>query len=310
MSSILDALKKLEADKAEGRQPTEGGFAEDIAERELVGRNPLRERMTIRLTPITLILGLLAGLSVFAGISAVVTLVVISRTAATQTSGPGRPVATPASTAAPQPRVADLADAAPAPVAESSGRAQGFRAASPPAGENPAWQESRPVPAPETETPVAPPVRLPTSVAARGPGEMQGAIHEVIEPEPVPPPAEKPAWQEPMIDASPAVAPIKKPVPPTKETSVSDVSLGDMAELAKQPLRESDKIRLGLAGMQINMLQPVTKHRPYASAIINLNQVYAGETIPRTDAKLIAIDGVKGVVIEMQHTKERFYVRF
>ena len=58
------------------------------------------------------------------------------------------------------------------------------------------------------------------------------------------------------------------------------------------------------------MLKPGSKTRPRASAIINLTPVYVGETVPRTNARLVALDGLRGIVIEMLGSEERFYIPF
>ena len=127
------------------------------------------------------------------------------------------------------------------------------------------------------------------------------------EPQPQPTPkAPEPQWQGPMIKTRPA--PPREQVARSPESS-EPVAV-DMEEMMRHPLRESDRRRLGLTGLRVNMLQPANKKRPHASAIISLNQVFVGEVIPRTNAKLIAIDDLRGVVIEMQDTRERFYVRF
>ena len=83
-----------------------------------------------------------------------------------------------------------------------------------------------------------------------------------------------------------------------------------MAALMQRPLRQTDRQRLGLMDLQINMLKPAAKNRPHASAIINLNPVYIGEIIPRTNVRLLALDGLQGIAIEVQGSGERFYVPF
>lgn len=320
MSSILDALKKLEAEKAEARNAADSSFAEDSAERELVGKNPLRERVTIRLSPVTILLGFAAAVLVLAGISVAVTLTVLSRTGGLHASAPPRP-AVPAVVDAPRPQpappaftedqtplaaVAAAPAAADAPVPEDAG-------AIPAAAPSP---EEAPAPAPADEPPDEAAV-LATAIVP--PPAPPAAIPAIVPIEKAPEPDENAAppessiaaasWQSPMIDAAHTSAPIKKLAPAPDKPSAAP-SPEEIAELAKRPLRESDRVRLGLARLQINLLQPATKNRPHASAIINLNQVYVGETIPRTDAKLIALDGVKGIVIALQQTGERFYVAF
>lgn len=78
---------------------------------------------------------------------------------------------------------------------------------------------------------------------------------------------------------------------------------------ALPPLRNSDKAQFGLDNVQLNMLRPVSKNRPYASAIINLQPVEVGERIPGSSAILIAVDS-RAVAIEIEDTGERFQIRF
>ena len=51
MSSILDALRKLEEEKAAANQPAEVDLDEETAERDLVGPSALHRGVTLRLTP-------------------------------------------------------------------------------------------------------------------------------------------------------------------------------------------------------------------------------------------------------------------
>jgi len=74
-------------------------------------------------------------------------------------------------------------------------------------------------------------------------------------------------------------------------------------------LRESDKERLGLGDIRINMVRPANRAHPYASAIINLQPVHIGERIPDTSAVLIGVD-TRSVAIEIENTGERFHIRF
>ncbi|NIA16351.1 MAG: hypothetical protein GWP08_20010 [Nitrospiraceae bacterium] len=72
-------------------------------------------------------------------------------------------------------------------------------------------------------------------------------------------------------------------------------------------LRRSEQVRYGLEDLQINMPRPATKRRPLASAIINLQPVFVGETIPGTRAVLVGVD-MRGIAIEVEG--RHFYVRF
>ncbi len=328
MSSILDALRKLEAEKAEAGQPTDEGFAEGVAERELVGRNLLRERLTIRLTPMTLVLSAVAFTALFMAISVGVSMMLIARAGrepayvASKTPQPARaslPTAAPAPPQVPtvvgeEPEVPGREDLTVTPIGRSHAAAQASQSA-----------EETVTPAPRFERPpiVAPATDAEGQPSPTRPADGVESQEKVLEPaqaeaKPAPsadetaqfrharaePAADEPQWRSPMMERFPSPAPTKPPALKEPQPVV------DIEALAQHPLRERDRQRLGLTGFQINMLQPASKNRPYASAIINLNQVYLGEMIPRTNAKLIALDGLRGIVIEVQGSKERFYVPF
>ncbi len=336
MSSILDALKKLEAEKAEARKPPEQIVVDDVAERELVGREPLRERLTIKLTPATLVIG---GL-VF-GLILVIVSVGISL-ALVKPSGDSLArmnVAPPS-----QAHVAEAADTR--PNAKEDDRAGDRRVA---AGKQTSSAGAR-VDSDEEKT-----VDQGTEAVAAGQprqsdqsqGKKAGLEHEgwsvaslpvagfnekkpllakpethavtmsdmrsvVDSPAPMPAPADATEPREVEIPG-PRFVTNKEPA----TSGNADAAVHDFAEqeLDVDPrtlprLRESHCERMGIRELQINMLQPKSKTRPYPSAIINLNKVYVGERIPRTSARLIAVDGLDGIAIEIENTKKRYYVPF
>jgi hypothetical protein len=99
----------------------------------------------------------------------------------------------------------------------------------------------------------------------------------------------------PQTATEPKTAPKRAPIP---------------VDLLTLPvLKESDKDRLGLGDIRINMVRPANKAHPYASAIINLQPVHIGEHVSDTSAVLIGVD-TRAVAIEIENTGERFHVRF
>jgi hypothetical protein len=72
-------------------------------------------------------------------------------------------------------------------------------------------------------------------------------------------------------------------------------------------LRGSDRVRYGLENLRINMIREPTPTRPEGHAIINLNKVFVGETIPGTPARLIGVVR-RGIAIEIETTGERFFI--
>lgn len=72
-------------------------------------------------------------------------------------------------------------------------------------------------------------------------------------------------------------------------------------------MKTSDKIRLGLDRLQLNVLREASAKNPYGLAIINLNKVYVGEIIPGTSVRLIDVK-THGIAVEVLGTGERYYL--
>ena len=85
----------------------------------------------------------------------------------------------------------------------------------------------------------------------RGHGLLEG---EKVAAAPQPP---KPPVQPPAVPGKTASVP--PPKAPPKETPLEPV---DIEAAMRHPLRESDRQRLGLAELQINMLKPASRNRP------------------------------------------------
>lgn len=78
MSSILDALKKLEEDKAKAARAVNSGELDPIeAAQELTGKNISPERLTLRLTPRTLVVGALLFSAVVVALSVGLSMLVL-----------------------------------------------------------------------------------------------------------------------------------------------------------------------------------------------------------------------------------------
>lgn len=88
------------------------------------------------------------------------------------------------------------------------------------------------------------------------------------------------------------------PKPKTEETV-------DMTRLPV--LRTSDRVRLGLDDMKLNVLREAGPKNPHGLAIINLTKVYVGEMIPGTSVRLLDVK-THGIAIEVVGTGERYYV--
>lgn len=340
MSSILDALKKLEAEKTEARQREADRSSDDVAERELVGRHIVRPRNTVRVTPAAVVLGFLVFAALLVGTSVGVSMLLVSRSNEAAPRDVALNVA-PQPTPVKEAQAVHVTESPPVPEPAPGTPTQTGSPQPEVQSQTPKIQRPGPPPAVKPEAAAADPVPSTPSPTDSPQPEIQSQLAKAQDPEP-PPPAKpeatipKPApaapsstegprpvqnpesksqdpdqsWQGPMMKT---VSPARTSPPEAKREPVASGPAPpalDIEALAKRPLRETDKRRLGLVGLQINMLQPVNKKRPLASAIINLNTVYVGEIVPRTTAKLIAVDGIKGIVLEMLDTKERFYVPF
>ena len=72
-------------------------------------------------------------------------------------------------------------------------------------------------------------------------------------------------------------------------------------------LGQTERERLGLGELRLNVLREASASQPEGLAIINLKKVYVGETIPGTNARLIAVQ-TRAIAIEIEGTGERFKV--
>jgi hypothetical protein len=120
---------------------------------------------------------------------------------------------------------------------------------------------------------------------------------ELVEiPKPIPmPPALQRAASKPAAPA-PRLQPEKRPEPEL----LGDIDLSTLAILT-----ETERVRLGLPVLKINIVGMPSKQNPRAAALINMQKVYVGEYIPNTNARLIGIE-LRGVGIEVEG--RRYYV--
>ena len=159
-----------------------------------------------------------------------------------------------------------------------------------------------PPPAPAAPAAVPP---VPAPVAAVAPEPESTPLPDLAagvpapEPEPpVEPPVERAAPQKAEPETYIGETPVIETVP------VQNVEPKGLPEL-----RGSDRVRLGLENMRINVIREADAGRPHGVAIINLHKVFVGERIPGTNAKLIGVAHY-GIAIEMAETGQRFFVRW
>jgi hypothetical protein len=276
MSSILDALKKLESEKSGKERPVEHTNIEAVAaERDLTHRRRNQpDGELIRINSMVLILGGLAVVGVLVAVSAVAALVIVQTTERRRVADAVSPVAAPLTPTAPfQPvPVADTAPAVPSPVPLK-----------PVSSEPAVADEAVPVPPIESVAPVQEPVAW----IEPDPAVVAGAENAV----PMPTATQRRA---PAATIPPAPA---RATPPTEEAYV-EAPIGDVDLTTLPVLSESERIRLGLPSLKINIVGLPTKRQPRPSALINFEKVYLGEYIKNTKARLIAVE-LRGVGIEV-----------
>lgn len=321
MSSILDALKKLEEEKAARKAESEGAnaFAPETPPEPVLGEStrPQRQREEVRLTPKTLLIGaaVMSLLLVLVSVSVSMALVRgsapsqvvnapsggVAALAANSAVAPGPPAAAPAAIPAPAP--GSFAEATPAAPVHATAPAP---AAAAPEAEAPKLAE------PKVAEPKAEP-KVPEPKAARpAPEKMRVAKTETALPEqpsaPAPKPKPKAPEPAPAPESEPEPEPARKPAPEPEVTSIEAKDVAPVGNLKELPvLRTSDRISYGLENMRVNFLREATPSRPTAMAVINLNKIHIGEVIPNTKARLIAVER-GGIGIEMADTGKRFYV--
>ena len=313
MSSILDALKKLEAEKAEANRGEDAPFEPESARHDLVGRSAFQDRMMFRFSPVVVISAAILIASVVIGVSVGLSLFLVRPqkgeppgTSKQQVSGFGSRVSGLGFEKRPS------VEPKPAPTGVS---------AKPPETRSPKPEEEPPVtftrqqvaelePAPQPPAEPAPkPAPQPVAKAEPAP---EPAPEPVAKAEPAPKPEPEPvdkAEPTPEPPSIPATEPKPKTQNPKPKTQNPKKASRPIDLLLLPALRETDKARYGLSGVRVNMVRPASKTRPYASAIINLQPVQVGEKIPGSEATLIGVES-RAIGIEIEGTGERFHIRF
>ena len=147
----------------------------------------------------------------------------------------------------------------------------------------------------------------PVQVAANAKVPVPSAPTASAVPPPKPAPAKKPDPPAAPKSAAPPVAPAVKPAPPVappaapaavpaKEAPAAPVGETDIDKLPI--LSESVRVRLGLPPLKINIVGIPNSRNPRASALINMQKVYVGETVPGTSARLLDVN-LRGVSLDI-----------
>lgn len=288
MSSILDALKKVEEEK-NARQAAERAsgdtFHPEAAAAELVGDNPAELTSAIQLSRRSLIVGVIVLVTVVLGgtVGIMSMLATPSDTTQPTTSDP-----TPLNVASVEPPATPTFEPTPPATEISKDTAQ-----QPPSSERVTPKETSPQPTRDTVTPtktVDPKVSLPT-------GDTKPLQIAAATPKSTPTPRPDTPTTEPVSSA-----PTKSTVPKPRAKPVLPK---DIRELP--PLRSSDRARFGLEDLKINMLREPSPNRPRGSVIINLKKVYLDDLIPGTTARLVSI-AAHGIAIQVGSELELYFV--
>jgi len=301
MSSILDALNKLEQEKAQAaRENEENELDPAITAHDLVGRSMLRDRVTLRVTPAALMLSV-GALAVTLAVVVIAAAMIFSRASAKpaeQTAAAQVPmVQAPAPSPAPAviettPPVEPPAAAADAPAVATAAPDIPATSDAPPASTEPAAQPL-PSPQPTSFVPPAQPAVVPQTAApsptviARQP-EPKAEAPAMLEPEVIPPPKEspsepvaaapKPAVSEPAPRTRVAAAPPlvdEDDLPPRRTPPAPKATAPAQQDVAldRLPLfTPVDQMRYGFERLTINMMKPADATTPQGSAILSFTE--------------------------------------
>ncbi|MCC6485920.1 MAG: hypothetical protein IT364_00335 [Candidatus Hydrogenedentes bacterium] len=287
MSSILDALKKLEQDKQEKEQSDQLEIGTEAAERDLFHHKRGAGRGTIQVSSMVLVGGVLVFAVALVCVSVITALLIVN-------AAPVPPTATAQAANATALSVNQVAPGASAPVEPASPDPVSVAPATPaveparPAGEEvePAPPPEPPIEVPRPEQPSVQPKEEILLAAAQAPASMKPVPIE----EPAPrvqheiPPAPRPQPSVASQIVPPAPAKSEKP----------DPAFGDIDLNVLPILSESERVRLGLPPLEVNIVGLPTKRQPRPSALINYEKVYVGEYISNTNARLVDVE-LRGV---------------
>jgi len=279
MSSILDALNKLEDEKEQARAQAELDPAEidpAAAADELIGRKTISGSSTMTLSPMVLAGGAVAFLLF------TVAVVVITVSFMMPNTPEPQPIAA----------IPTKASATPAPIEEPKPT---------PAPVEPAAAEPEPESTPEPEPVAAEPQPAPVTPAPEPQATIVQRAQPTVEPEPT---RTTPVRPRPIVDNS--LQPAARPVPEVTETQLPAQSENIQAF---PPFTVELQRKHGLNEFKINMLNPESETNPYGSAIINRKKVFENSYIEGNQVRLYKVDR-RGIALEVANTRKRYYLAF
>ncbi|MCH7959417.1 MAG: hypothetical protein IID08_04775 [Candidatus Hydrogenedentes bacterium] len=294
MSSILDALNKLEQEKA-AAQAVDVVVDPALAAQELLGQDILRDRVAVQVRPVSLIAAFAAFSLVLVGLSVWISLVL--------RPVPATPTESFASGSAAAERVAVLRRE---PEPETGPMIPEFTnvGVAMPVPEPAAEVSLDPVPIsdpPDTDAGVGPSVSQPsdvsempvpefTNVAVVAPVREQVARTETVE-----------SVEEPSKGATESASGSDADEPPVLPEDAHTLPILSSA------IREM----YNLGDLKLNMVWPAdlsgSYGRPYDLALINRMKVQVGDRIPATNVRLVKVER-DGVAIQVIGTLKYFFI--
>ena len=276
MSSILEALKKLEAEKNAQQiaiQEPESAYTSDQMAQSLLGyAEPSPDGR--RFSSLLLVMGGGVFTMLLIGVSVALAVFVLNNTQSPQSTTPPLVAAVPAPTpeipeaVAPETEPTRVADASPVDVAPEVPSVSPKKVVTP-------------VVLPEAATPRPAPERKP-----------ERPVEAPMDLAPLPDLTE--ARYEPYVPKTAAITEqASAPVP-------DDIRTLPM-------LSRSERSQYRLEGLTINMLNEASATRPLGNALVNLEKIFIGENLPGSNATLIDVKS-HGIAIEIMSTRQRYYL--
>lgn len=301
MSSILDALNKLEQEKA---QEAKRDIDPASAAKDLVGRDVFRDRMTLRVSPGVLVVGLFAFALILVAVSVAVSLIVLrpnDQSASVAESRALDPVAVAAVIPVEQPASAALEAASPAPSPEEIPVVVTL-------------DEPEPVDIEDMPS-VADTVVAAEEILAPEDGDVASdESGEVVD--------------APVSDAAPAEPAAEAPADPVEGIARAEIPIEAPSSAVRVAVREPEPVlplepgslplwtpsveqRYRVDRIVVNMVAPQTLRqrmgKSYDYAVINKSKVQAGQRVPDTRVKLVQVEA-DGVVIQVDGSREYYYL--
>lgn len=328
MSSILDALNKLELERAEADHlPGRNSIAPKFIGRERVGRSAPRDRFTFRVSLFTMILAGSVFALVLVSLSVGASLMILrgsdSNVAVLAASGAGDVGAAslgsgpPESAAAVEPEASPatppepVTEEAPAAVVSASPNEEAPRSI-----QDVSTQDVEVTPVVHVATvPPEPAVEVEKIVVAeRAAPSTEAVVAETGVLSGARAVGERPVGDLIATERPTAVAQIVVPKVPGRP---SGLSVGARSEeeptvqsIAEYPmLTRADSERYADGQLRINMLRPVSSMNPYGFAFINRIKIYEGQKIDGTSLLLIGVE-YGGVGVQVQDTGQRYFISF